>query len=167
MCRPRSFFPERLQGKRLLTVPACEPHNNSNAGDIEYVRGVLCIQYNTNATAEEGRRPRFEVLDVRVLRGHLTVSGPRERSRFAKGALLSLRQVVEHATKNTDGSRRQQRWHRFMTSRRSRADATATALVVLAVPDCGLNHVVMRGTAFAFTATEAKAPCAQRKGDNR
>jgi|GEM_PF-3463721 len=50
---PRSFFPERLQGKRLLTVPACATHNNSNAGDVEYVRGVLCIQYNTNATAEE------------------------------------------------------------------------------------------------------------------
>jgi hypothetical protein len=50
---PRSFFPPRLQGKRLLTVPACSTHNHGNAADVEYVRGVLCIQYGTNTTAEE------------------------------------------------------------------------------------------------------------------
>ena len=48
---PKCFFPERLQGKRLLTVPACETHNNANATDVEYVRGILCVQYGTNATA--------------------------------------------------------------------------------------------------------------------
>jgi hypothetical protein len=50
---PQSFFAERQQGKRLLTVPACAAHNNENAGDVEYVRGILCCQYGTNATAEE------------------------------------------------------------------------------------------------------------------
>lgn len=50
---PRSFFPPRLQGKRLLTVPACAAHNNDNAPDVEYLRGILCCQYGTNAVAEE------------------------------------------------------------------------------------------------------------------
>jgi hypothetical protein len=50
---PRSFFPQKYQGKRLLTVPSCEEHNGGNSKDVDYVRGVLCIQYGTNPTAEE------------------------------------------------------------------------------------------------------------------
>jgi hypothetical protein len=50
---PKCFFPEHLQGKRLLTVPACEKHNSGNATDVEYVRGILCVQYGTNATGEQ------------------------------------------------------------------------------------------------------------------
>ena len=50
---PRSFFPPRLQGKALDTVPACAAHNQDNGPHIEYVRNVLAIQYGTNAVAEE------------------------------------------------------------------------------------------------------------------
>lgn len=50
---PQSFFPPRYQGKSLETVPSCDQHNLANAKDVEYVRGVLCIQYGTNKTAEE------------------------------------------------------------------------------------------------------------------
>lgn len=50
---PWSFFPPRLQGKALETVPACAAHNEDNAPDVEYVRNVLAIQYGTNSVAEE------------------------------------------------------------------------------------------------------------------
>jgi hypothetical protein len=50
---PWSFFPPRLQGKALDTVPACVAHNEANAQDVEYVRNVLTIQYGTNTVAEE------------------------------------------------------------------------------------------------------------------
>jgi hypothetical protein len=50
---PQSFFPVRYQGKSLPTVPSCDAHNGANAKDVDYVRGVLCIQYGTNAIAEE------------------------------------------------------------------------------------------------------------------
>jgi hypothetical protein len=50
---PLSFFPPSCSKAKLVTVPACVAHNNDNAKDVEYVRNVICIQYGTNAAAEE------------------------------------------------------------------------------------------------------------------
>lgn len=49
----QAFFPPQYQGKSLETVPSCDKHNGANAKDVEYVRGVMCIQYGTNKTGEE------------------------------------------------------------------------------------------------------------------
>lgn len=50
---PKSFFPRSYSKAKLVVVPSCAVHNNDNSKDVEYVRNVVCIQYGTNAAAEE------------------------------------------------------------------------------------------------------------------
>src|ERR1044071_110540 len=77
---PRSFFPPEHRAN-LITVPSCQRHNNDNSMDVEYVRNIIALPFQTK---EIGRAQA---------RGPVITSFPR-RPKLAHTALANLVPVV-------------------------------------------------------------------------